>query len=93
MDEVGVRALKQNASEVLAQVERGESMTVTSRGRTVAVLSPFQGSALDRLVARGARMPRRSIKEFVELPLAGGLAETTETLSETLQQMRREERY
>jgi len=40
MVEVGIRALKQNASEVVARVEAGEEITVTNRGRPVAVLSP-----------------------------------------------------
>ncbi len=88
-----MRALKQNASGVVARVEAGESMTVTSRGRAVAVLSAFHGSAVDRLVARGARKPRKSIKEFVDLSLVEERSEENEDLSETLKQMRNEERY
>ncbi len=40
MQTVGVRELKQNASQVLSQVEQGESFIVTVQGRPVASLSP-----------------------------------------------------
>ncbi|MFM8948289.1 MAG: type II toxin-antitoxin system Phd/YefM family antitoxin, partial [Acidimicrobiaceae bacterium] len=36
MREVGIRALKQNASEVIADVVQGETIVVTDRGRQVA---------------------------------------------------------
>ncbi|NBO67964.1 MAG: type II toxin-antitoxin system prevent-host-death family antitoxin [Actinobacteria bacterium] len=36
MREVGIRALKQNASEVIADVALGETIVVTDRGRQVA---------------------------------------------------------
>lgn len=40
MGTVGVRELKQNASQVLARVEDGETFTVTVAGREVAQLIP-----------------------------------------------------
>jgi prevent-host-death family protein len=40
MRTVGVRELKQNASQVLAKVEDGESFLVTVQGREVARLIP-----------------------------------------------------
>lgn len=40
MATVGVRELKQNASQVLARVEDGESFAVTVAGREVAQLIP-----------------------------------------------------
>lgn len=40
MQTVGVRELKQNASQVLAQVEQGESFIVTVQGRAVGSLEP-----------------------------------------------------
>ena len=55
METVGVRALKQNASEVLALVKAGEVVEVTERGRPVALLVPIPsptGSA-ERLVTEG----------------------------------------
>lgn len=86
MGEVGIRALKQNASEVVARAVGGEVLTVTDRGRPVAVLSGLHGSGIDRLVARGARMPRADIKDFVSPHLSGGL-------SQVVDEMREEERY
>lgn len=40
MDEVGLRELRQNASEIVKRVEAGESLTITVSGRAAAVLSP-----------------------------------------------------
>jgi prevent-host-death family protein len=40
MRSVGVRELKQNASQVLAQVENGESFVVTVQGREVGRIVP-----------------------------------------------------
>lgn len=86
MGEVGIRALKQNASEVVARAVHGEVLTVTDRGRPVAVLSGLRGSALERLSARGARMPQADIKEFVSPHLPDGL-------SRVVEDMREEERF
>jgi prevent-host-death family protein len=40
MTSVGVRELKNHLSELLRRVVRGERITVTDRGRPVAVLGP-----------------------------------------------------
>ena len=40
MGQVGIRELKQRASEVLRRVEEGESYVVTVQGREVAELTP-----------------------------------------------------
>jgi prevent-host-death family protein len=40
MREVGLRELRQNASELIRSVEAGETVTVTVSGRPAAVLSP-----------------------------------------------------
>lgn len=54
MEQVGVRDLKQNASQVLRRVKGGESLEVTERGRPVARLTPVRDDP-DRelLVDRG----------------------------------------
>lgn len=58
--EVGIRALKQNASAVVARTAAGETVTVTDRGRPVARLTPIPSSPLEELLAAGdARPPRR----------------------------------
>lgn len=51
---IGVRELRQNASEWLRRVEAGEIIEVKSRGRAVARLTPIpKGSRLDQLEAEG----------------------------------------
>jgi prevent-host-death family protein len=41
MTSVGIRELRQRASELLRQVEQGESIEITDRGRPVAMLTPL----------------------------------------------------
>lgn len=54
MKSIGVRELRQRASEYLRQVEAGRSFEVTARGRTVALLVPARkATAFDGLVAQG----------------------------------------
>lgn len=65
MATVGIRALKQNASAVVATVAAGESLTVTDRGRPVARIVPLEESGLDRLIASGlARPPLRPLADL-----------------------------
>lgn len=86
-DEVGIRALKQNASAVVARAVAGESIVITDRGRPVARISPLEESIIDRLVAEGkARRPLRPLSELPE-PTGHG------NVSEELRRMRDEERY
>ncbi len=59
MRTVGIRALKQNASAVVASVAAGESLTVTDRGRPVARIVPLEESQLERLLASGQATPPR----------------------------------
>jgi prevent-host-death family protein len=62
MDEVGIRALKQNASAVVAEAAAGETITITDRGRPVARLTAIPSSRLQQVIAAGrARLPRRDI--------------------------------
>lgn len=62
MHEVGIRALKQNASAVVADASSGEPVTITDRGRAVALLTALPASRLEQLIATGkARTPRRDI--------------------------------
>lgn len=87
MADVGIRALKQNASAVVAAAAAGETMTVTDRGRAVAQIGPLPESPLAGMLARGqARPPRRPMRELPE-PVAD-LA-----LSTALAAMRDDERF
>lgn len=54
MATVGVRELRQRASELLRRVEAGETIEVTDRGRPVAVLAPLPDAGpLEQLRAAG----------------------------------------
>ncbi len=58
MRSIGVRDLRQNASAVLRDVERGASFEITDRGRAVALLTPLGTAApLERLRASGEIEP------------------------------------
>ena len=47
MQKVGVRELKAHLSAYLRRTETGERLTVTDRGRAVAVLSPIESTRVD----------------------------------------------
>ncbi|MBI2684623.1 MAG: type II toxin-antitoxin system prevent-host-death family antitoxin [Actinobacteria bacterium] len=55
MKSVGVRELRQNASRYLRDVQRGESLQVTDRGRPIALIVPLPGeeSPLEALALAG----------------------------------------
>lgn len=60
MREIGVRELKAQMSSVLRDVEKGETVRVTSRGRPVADIvpvAPRRSKALERLIAEGKVTP------------------------------------
>jgi len=61
MREIGVRDLKATLSKVLREVEGGETVRITSRGRPIADLVPAGGRRADeqmrRLVAEGRVTP------------------------------------
>ena len=87
MTEVGIRALKQNASAVVAKAAAGEVVTITSRGRPMALLTPIPGSRLQELVDAGLVTPAtRDVSDLAD-PIEGP------SLSEVLAEMREEERY
>jgi prevent-host-death family protein len=87
MSEVGIRALKQNASAVVADASTGETVTITDRGRAVAQLTAIPTSRLQQLIASGkARAPLVDIKALAA-PKPGP------NLSDELAEMRGDERY
>lgn len=89
MSTVGIRALKQNASAVVAQAAAGEAVTITDHGKPVAMLVPYPASPLERLRASGQLRPaKRDIKDLPPpLPNTSGAP-----LSEILREMR-EDRF
>ena len=91
MTSIGVRELRQRASELLRRVERGETIEVTDRGRPVAILTPPpDGSALDRLRAAGDLEPAKEDLDDLPAPLV--LAPGIEPPSAVLSRLRRDER-
>jgi len=91
MTSIGVRELRQRASELLRRVEEGETIEVTDRGRPVAVLSPVpEGSPLERLRALGEIEPATADLDDLPEPLV--LPRGIERPSEVLRRLRRDER-
>jgi prevent-host-death family protein len=87
MAEVGIRALKQNASAVVAKAAAGETVTITDRGRPVALLTPIPASPLQAMLADGrASAARRSIVALTS-------PEPGQSVSDELLAMRNAERY
>jgi len=91
MSEVGVRALKQNASAVVAAAAAGDEITITDRGRPVAQLVPVGASRLDQLVAAGRARPAKRSWSQLPAPVRRGAGRTP--LSGVLADQRDAERY
>ncbi len=88
---VGVRELRQRASELLRRVEAGETIEVTDRGRPVALLAPLpDGEPLDRLRAAGEAIPAAGSLDDLPKPLP--LPAGREAPSVVLLRLRRDER-
>ena len=91
MASVGVRELRQRASELLRRVEQGETIEVTDRGRRVAILSPPpKGNPLDRLRALGEIESAKGTLDDLPDPLV--IRRGTERPSEVLRRLRQDER-
>lgn len=91
MTSVGVRELRQRASELLRLVAQGETVEITDRGRPVALLTPTpQGSPLERLRAAGEIEAATEDLDDLEEPLV--LPAGVEPPSRTLARLRRDER-
>lgn len=91
MTSVGLRELRQRASELLRLVEAGETVEITDRGRPVAVLAPLPDRGpLARLRASGDVTPvHNDLGEFPE-PLV--LPDGQEPPSAALARLRADER-
>jgi prevent-host-death family protein len=91
MVSVGVRELRQRASELLRQVQRGETIEITDRGRPVALLGPVpEGSALERL--RDAGQVVSADGSLDDLPDPLRLEEGQEAPSSILARLRHDDR-
>jgi prevent-host-death family protein len=91
MTSVGVRELRQRASELLRRVEQGEAIEITDRGRPVALLTPLpQGSPLERMRAAGD--VEAAAGDLDDLPEPLVLPPGAELPSQALARLRRDER-
>ena len=90
MASVGVRELRQRASELLRRVQNGESIEITDRGRPVAMLTPLSEDPLTRLIASGDLEPSDGSLADVPEPLT--LPDGAESPSSVLARLRRDER-
>ena len=88
---VGIRALKQNASRVVARAAAGEVVTITDRGRPVAQLVPVPGGQVAALIASGRARPAKSSLAALGAPSDGDAEQPV--LSQVVATMRDEERY
>lgn len=87
---IGIRELRQQASRYLRDVERGETLEVTDRGRPIARVVPIPPAAgLEQLAATGRLTPASGDV----LELGPPLAPTDKALpSDTLADLRSHER-
>ena len=71
-DRVGVRELRQHLSRYLRRVTAGETLVVTERGRSVAVLAPIPNldDPLERMIAEGRAT--RGIGGLLDVPPVEG---------------------
>ena len=91
MTSVGVRELRQRASELLRLVEQGETVEITDRGRPVAMLTPMpHGTPLERMRAAGD--VETATDDLDDLPEPLVLPTGAESPSEALARLRRHER-
>ncbi len=90
MTSVGIRELRQRASELIRRVADGESFQITDRGRPVAVPAPLPEDPLERLRASGDLQGGEGDLSELPAPLPAGPG--SELPSAVLARLRRDER-
>lgn len=90
MASVGIRELRQHASELLRRVGEGESIEITDRGRPVAVLAPVPKDEVARLRASGDLAEGDG--DLADVPEPLKLPAGSEAPSSVLARLRRDER-
>jgi len=89
-EQVGVRALQQNASVVVKRAAAGEIIDITDRGRLVARIVPASGGGMEAL--RSAGLVRVAQRSATELPPPLPIAPQQPTLGQILNEQREYER-
>ena len=91
MASIGIRELRQRASEYLRRVEAGETLEVTDRGRPIALLTPIPHvPPLEQLRASGGL--EESDGDIDDLPEPLELSGEHEPPSSVLMRLRSDER-
>lgn len=91
MKQIGIRELRQRASDYVRLVEQGERIEITDRGRPVALLVPVPtGSNRERLIAQGRLKIGGGDLLRLGPPPPGEPGEPV--LSKVLEELRRDER-
>jgi prevent-host-death family protein len=90
MARIGIRELRQNASEYVRRAEKGETIEVTDRGRPVAQLTPLPQPAgvLERWIAEGKA--KRATLDLRDLPPPLALPPGSPSTAQILEDLRRE---
>ena len=88
MARIGIRELRQNASEYVRRAEKGETIEVTDRGRPVAQLTPLAkpASILERWIAEGKATPATG--SIADLPPPRPRPAGSPPLSQVLDELR-----
>jgi prevent-host-death family protein len=91
MASVGIRELRQRASELIRRVEAGETVEITDRGRPVAILAPLPDPGpTERMRASGDLIAAKA--SFDDLPEPLRLEGAEATPSSVLASLRADER-
>jgi antitoxin (DNA-binding transcriptional repressor) of toxin-antitoxin stability system len=92
---IGIRELRQHASVWVDLAERGYTVDITNRGRLVAQLIPARApdSPLERWLAAGILKEAEEDGDLLDIDPAPAVPPGQPTASQTLGQMREEERY
>ena len=89
-ESVGIRALQQHASAVVARAAAGEEIQITDRGRPVARIVPILRTRAEELIESGRVRPAR--RPSTELPTPVRVSDGQPTASEVLTRLRADER-
>lgn len=85
MAEVGIRELRDHLSRYLDEVQQGNDVVVTDRGRAIARILPMSGeTTLDRLIREGRVTPAKTRARRLPTPI-----KTKGTVSDLVAEQRR----
>ncbi len=87
MERIGIRELRQNASEWLRRAQAGECIEVTKRGQVVAVLGPPSANGVLSRLRQAGRLKPATVAGRLPRPV-----KTVRPASEALAELRADER-